>query len=125
MYADHVLLVETFKLSEVRSTTVILNSDLQLISEWSVANGLHINPSKSSLLIAGSPILLSRLHSFDVYIQNVILPSSSPVRILGLHVDSSLSFEHHVLFKCRLAYSRLKLLYPLRALSISQKLHVT
>jgi len=126
MYADDVLVLKSFTLSEASHAAASLSDDLSTIAEWSIANGLHLNPSKSSLLIAGSSTLFSRLHFFDVHIQHTSLQPRPFIRILGLYVDSSWSFEHHIIAKCRLAYSRLKMLFPLRhILSLSQKLLVT
>jgi len=126
MYADDVLVLSSFTVSEAQHAAEALNNDLRQITDWSGANGLHLNPAKSSLLLTGFPSLLSRLHSFDIQIQHTSLEPRPSIRILGLHVDQSWSFEHHVTMKCRLAYSRLKMLYPLRhILTVPQKLLVT
>jgi len=126
MYADDVLALISFTIPEAQQAAKSLNNDLGLISDWSKANGLHLNPTKSSILVTGFPSLLSRLHSFDIHIQHTSLEPRPSIRILGLYVDSSWSFEHHVTMKCRLAYSRLKMLFPLRhILSVPQKLLVT
>jgi len=126
MYADDVMAFRSFAISEAQHAAESLNNDLNLIAEWSLANGLHLNPKKSSLLVTGSLSLLSRLHSFDIHIQQSSLEPRCSVKVLGVHVDTSWTFEHHVIAKCRLAYSRLKMLFGLRhILSVSQKLLLT
>jgi len=70
--------------------------------------------------------MLSRIQSFHISLNSTPLISSSTACILGLHVDCSWSFQHHVTTKCRAAFTRLRLLYPLRhILSIQQKLHLS
>jgi len=126
MYADDVLVFKSFTISEAQHAAKLMNNDLRLIADWSKANGLHLNPIKSSLLVTGFPNLLSRFHSFDIHIQHTSLELRPSIRILGLHINPSWSFEHHVTMKCRFAYSHLKMLFPLRhILSVPQKLFVT
>lgn len=92
----------------------------------SSGNGLHLNPSKTSLMLVNSRHNLSRTNLLTIFLEfTPILPSTAQ-RILGLHVDPLWTFEHHVTVKCRAAYIRLRKLYPLRhILSISQKLLVS
>jgi len=126
MYADDVLLVKSFAPADSISASVLLTNDLQSIAEWSTSSGLLLNPSKSLSLLVGSPVMLSRIQSFHVSLNSTPLISSSTACILGLHVDCSWSFQHHVTIKCRAAYARLRLLYPLRhILSTQQKLHLS
>jgi len=99
MYADDVLVLKSFTISEAQHAAKFMNNDLGLITDWSKANGLHLNPTKSSLLVTGFPSLLSRLysfdihiqrfHSFDIHIQHTSLELRLSSRILGQHVDPS------------------------------------
>ena len=66
MYADDVILLKSFYPFDALATYFALNTDLKSIAEWSTNNALHINPSKSSLLIVGSSTLLSRIQSFNI-----------------------------------------------------------
>ncbi|KYM96666.1 hypothetical protein ALC62_12662 [Cyphomyrmex costatus] len=126
MYADDVVLLYSFQLSSASTAAANINRDLHLIAEWASSNSLHLNPSKSSLLIAGSPFHLSHLPSFNIFINQSQIPQSSSIKILGVHFDSSWSFDQHVLVKSRAAFLRLRLLYPFRhILSTSQKLLIS
>lgn len=125
MYADDVLLIKPFILSDATFASVVLKHDLELIADWSASNGLSLNPAKSQCLVVDSP-LLSCLQSLNVTFNSIPLETPSTVRILGLHVECSWSFGHHVILKCKAAYARLRLLYPLRhVLNVSQKLHLS
>lgn len=76
--------------------------------------------------LVGPPVLLSRLTSFDISINSARIERSTTLRILGLHVDSSWTFVHHVNVKCRAAYIRLRRLFPFcHILSRSQELLIT
>jgi len=119
MYAD-VILLKFFHSFDILATCSALNTDLKSIAEWSTNNALHLNPSKSSLLIVGSS--LSRIQSFDISLNSIPILHSSSIKILDVHVDSSWSFESHE-SSSRTAYARLRLLYPLRQVFFcSQKL---
>ena len=113
VYADDVILLKFFHPFDVLATCSALNTDLKSIAEWSTNNPLHLNPSKSSLLIVGSSTLLSRIQSFDSSLNSISISCSSSIKILDVHVDSSWSFESHKGVKCRAAYTRLRLLSPL------------
>ena len=79
------------------------------VSAWHGRNNaLHLNPSKSSLLIVGSSLLLSRIQSFDISFNSIPIPRSSSIKIL----DPCWLFKSHVTVKCRAAYARLCLLIP-------------
>ena len=121
MYAD-VILLKFFHPFDVLAICSALNTDLKSIAEWSTNNALHLNPSKSSLLIVGSSLLLSRIQSFDISLNSIPILHSSSIKILDVYVDSSWSFELHE-SSSRTAYARLRLLYPLHQVFFcSQKL---
>lgn len=114
MYADDILVVKSFKLSDTSIISSILYNDFQIILKWSISNGLHLNFSKSFYIIVGSQSFLSRIHSLDIFLDSTPITSPSTIKILGLHVDPLWSFEHHVIVKCRTAFAKLHILYPLR-----------
>ena len=115
MYADDVILYKFFHPFDAFAICSTLNKNLKFIVEWFTNNSLHLNSSKSSLLIVSS-ILLSRIQSFDISLNFVPRPRSSFIKILGVHVDSSWIFESYVPVKCRAAYARLRCLYPTSSL---------
>ena len=88
MYADDVILLKFFHPFDVLATCSALNTDLKSIAEWSTNNVLHLNPSKSSLLVVGSSTLF-HIQSFDISFNSISISRSSSIKILGVHVDSS------------------------------------
>lgn len=100
------LLVYSFKHNEALIISSLVNSDLQSISDWSASNDVHLNPSKSFYMIVGS--FLSRMFVLNIHLNSMPITSPSSIRILGLHVEPSWSFDCHVTVKCRAAYARLR-----------------
>jgi hypothetical protein len=84
-----------------------LNEDVKVVSKWLDNNKLSLNLGKSKLdhfKAAGSVSV--------VKLNNVELEVSSYVKYLGVHVDSKMTFEEHILFVrnklavlCGLAYN--------------------
>jgi len=101
------------------------------MAEWSTNNALHLNPSKSFLLIVSSQHCYSVIHCYSLLFSSLIFllilfQFFAPpllrflMYILTLHGQLS-----YVAVKCRAAYARLCLFYPLRhlvSILFSQKL---
>lgn len=102
MYANEFLLNPPIVLTLQRLLWLDAEDYLYILSMAS-SNALHLNLSKSSLFIVGSSVFLFRVHSFNVNINAI--PYSFSIRILGVHLNSSWSFESHVIAKCRIVYT--------------------
>lgn len=87
-------------------------TDLQNLNNFSSDHNLKINTTKSFALIVGSKTNRSRMTDFSVKINNDSIPVVDHVKNLGITIDSGLTFQLHVSNKVRLAFSRLKSLYP-------------
>jgi len=81
----------------------------EAIRQWFLENGLLINPAKTEALYVGNPQQISKTKLFPpiMFGQNRI-PVSDSIRILGVQVDSNLTFKAHAqavvktcLFHCR------------------------
>lgn len=96
LYADDLQLYTQEPLSNIADAVMRTNSDLRLISEWSRAHGLRINPSKTQTIIIGSSRTLCKLDwsalpqvSFD----GIVIPYSETVKNLGITMDRNLSWR--------------------------------
>ena len=112
-YANDLVLLMFFSLSESISAILTINQDVQSIADWAASNALHLNPTKSSLIIMSFPSLTSRLQSFDVCLNSTFFLRSSSIKILGVHLDSSWSFLSHV--SAKEVVKLLSCLYPSKA----------
>ena len=110
MYADDLQIYISGKPSEIALLINKINNDLESLLEWSVKNGLILNPSKSHTIIIGSPQTHKKLEGFgipDVILDSKIVPRCSHVNNLGLIIDDHLSWEPHVRNVCRKVYGTL------------------
>ncbi len=95
-YADDSTLVSVIDSSADRLTIAqSLDKDLERISEWCSAWGMKLNAEKTkTMIISRSRTTLSP--SPLLTLNNVILQESSDLCILGVNLDSKLTFERHI-----------------------------
>ena len=58
-------------------------------------NRLVVNPSKSNFMVIGHPSKTYQL-DFDLYLNNVKLPSCKSTKLLGIVIDDHLSWDDHI-----------------------------
>lgn len=116
LYADDIQLYLSFNPSETQNAISKLNADLNNIAGWSKANTLVLNPSKSKYIILGSPRQIECINSKNptLNIMGEPIGRVSEARNLGVHFDSSLHFESHILEIARNCFYRLRILYRFR-----------
>ena len=78
-------------------------SDLQRLSycaeavtNWHLFNGLLLNPAKTEALVTGSRQQVARLDCTTVKFADTTVNISSAIRVLGVTIDSHLTFDKHV-----------------------------
>ena len=72
-----------------------INQDLQIISIWSKANKLTVNPFKYNILTI-NPKISKAPHILNVTLNNTVLNQSNSVKCLGVIIDSKLNFDTHI-----------------------------
>lgn len=96
LYADDVQIYRHSALSDLQATVHNLNNDLATMCEWCKNYGLMINPGKTQAIILGRQHLISKI-DWDTLprprVNDVLIPYSSNVKNLGLHLDSTLSWQ--------------------------------
>ena len=96
-YVDDSQLYFSFRVQEAEVARVHLIEDLQRIAAWCCAHSLLINPDKTKLLLLGTPQMLARIpEGFAVFLLGKEISPSLSAKILGLVLDSHLSFNEHV-----------------------------
>lgn len=78
---------------------VATNNDLATIYQWSKSYGLKVNPSKSQVIVIGSPHFMSRVDWGSlppVTYDSSIIPYCTSVRDLGIYLDPTLSWSNHI-----------------------------
>ena len=82
---------------------------------WMTANKLQLNAGKTEMILI-SPSTLAKRSSFpqSVTLLGSDIPLSPAVRNLGVTLDNTLSFEHHVQNVCRICYYEIRRIASIR-----------
>ena len=70
--------------------------NLSVFQAYFTSNSLKMNPSKATLLLVGTPQSLYKCLSFSLVSSGHTLTPSSSVKMLGVEIDCSLSWETHI-----------------------------
>jgi Reverse transcriptase (RNA-dependent DNA polymerase) len=77
---------------------VKMNQLLRAVSDWSVTNGVSINPEKSKVMLISRVALASPP---PVFVDGCVVEYCSSAKVLGLTMTSDLNFDRHVSELCR------------------------
>lgn len=89
MYADDVQIYISDKLDNITECISNLNDDLQCVFDWSVSNGLALNPSKTQAIVFSRTAVLNVIP--DIKLNNNVVKLTTKVKNLGVLFDSDLS----------------------------------
>ena len=95
-----------------------VEADLAAASAWYRHNGLKINPSKTEFIVIGTQSNVRKAAELKVTFQNSQLSPSESVKILGILIDSTLSWQHQTAqiaqrcFGLLIAINKLKHMLP-------------
>jgi ribonuclease HI len=107
VYADDITILafHNFKSLARKSMQSAVNS----VSKWADDNGFLLSPQKSQLLhISRNMKKIKKLP--DIILNNSTIPTKPSLKILGIHLDRTLSFKHHVNLARKTIDSRLRLI---------------
>lgn len=114
-YADDTQLYVNFNLNDAQQACVIINEELQKIKILSEEHNLHLNSTKSNVMLFGSKHKLDEVkNSLNINIEGIPLPIVKAAKNLGVVIDCDFRFREHVKKLMQKAYSSLKLLYSNR-----------
>ncbi|KAJ4448912.1 hypothetical protein ANN_00304 [Periplaneta americana] len=85
-----------------------LNEDLDSISSWSQQFGLNLNACKSQAILFANRRLIPEVNDLNippVKLNKTIIPFSSTVKNLRVHFESNLSWDTHIKYTCKKAFS--------------------
>ena len=90
-----------------------LQDDANETDNWSIRNNLPIHYGKSTTMTLGSRHKIQQAGPLSIYIGNTQLNSVSSQKLLGLHIDETLSWTQHIDYLCSVISSRISLLRQL------------
>ena len=86
-----------------------LNADVSTILEWFKCNYLVVNPAKFQLIFPGT-----EKSSLSITVGSYTVSSTDVVKLLGINIDSQLTFYPHVKEVCKKASQKIKALLRIR-----------
>ena len=95
MYADDVQILDADTPSNVSAIKNRIESDLSVLVQWFTQNRLKINPSKTEMTILKSSRQKTNT-SFSVHFGGDVVSPSPSVKVLGITIDSHLTWDSHV-----------------------------
>ncbi|KAJ8714528.1 hypothetical protein PYW07_002753 [Mythimna separata] len=116
IYADDTQVYISFKPEDYEQALIDLNDDLESIVQWSNANTLALNPTKTKYMLFGTVNQISKIKpcASTVTIMGQPIERVYEARNLGLTMDTELRFHKHATECIRNCYYRLKILYKAR-----------
>ena len=116
MYADYTTLTSCANYSSIDRLEQNLNSSVAEIAEWAAFNKLPINESKTkAILITGKRLPSKINYEMALTINGTKLEVVPSVKLLGLEIDSELSFNSHVEKLCTKLSQRIGILKKIRS----------
>ena len=113
-YADDTQLLDSEAPENFRLLKIRQEATLCLVQAYLTSNSLKMNPSKTTLLLVGTPQSLKKVTSFSLEVSGHTLTQSTSVKMLGVVIDSKLSWESHISILVKKCNSILLSLYKIR-----------
>ena len=96
LYADDHYIYLSGSFNDLTDIIDKVNADLENISRWALQNDLIINGSKMQAMWLGSRRYMSQLRHLNppkIYMNGVVIEPSETLKVLGITLDSSLSWR--------------------------------
>ena len=94
-YADDTQLLDSDTLENLPLLKARQETTLSVVQAYFNSNSLKMNPSKTTLLLVGTPQSLNKFSSFSLVSSGHTLTSSRSVKMLGVEIDCTLSCTHN------------------------------
>ena len=113
-YADDTQLLDSDTLENLPLLKARQETTLSVVQAYFNSNSLKMNPSKTTLLLVGTPQSLNKFSSFSLVSSGHTLTPSHSVKMLGAEIDCTLSWEAHISSLVKKCNSILFSLYKIR-----------
>ena len=95
-YADDTQLLDSSPPNNLSILKARQEETLVAVQSYFTSNSLKMNPSKTTLLLVGTTHNLKKSSSYHLNLSGHILTPSTSVKMLGVMVDRTLSWEAHI-----------------------------
>ena len=113
-YADDTQLLDSAHPENLPSLRIRQEQTLLMVQSYFTSNSLKMNPSKTTLLLVGTANNLKKTSSYQLDVSGHLLTPSGSVKMLGVTVDRTLSWEAHISTVVKKCNSILFSLYKIR-----------
>ena len=115
MYADDVQLYASSKIADRSALVELMNSNIRSVTEWTIANGLLLNATKTQAIKVCKKSVSGVLHDLPkIMVGDTEISYSNVVKNLGLYLDQHLDFHAHINMICKSVFGKLHCLNRLR-----------
>ena len=108
MYADDATLHKSS--SCIRQINTTLQDDLLEVQKWCVNNNMVLNPNKTTCMLIGTKNRLRKTQNLDLKTSDSKIENVRSQKLLGVYIDSTLSWKIHVDKTCAKLSTKLHLL---------------
>ncbi|KAK6175924.1 hypothetical protein SNE40_014299 [Patella caerulea] len=117
-YADDTQLFNSFLPSHTSQVAAChqLENCIDEVQKWMDDNMLELNSDKTEAILIGPQSRLKKCKVQSLNINESIIPFTSSVKNLGIHIDSSLTMERHVSYLCKISHYQLGIIGSIRHL---------
>lgn len=111
LYADDTTLSSSADVKNIQKLQDTLNNSVKQVNDWATSNKLPINQEKTKALIVTGKRLASKLDTSPiVHINGNPVSTVDNARLLGLEIDTKLSFSPHIEYVCKKLSQRIGVL---------------
>jgi hypothetical protein len=108
MYADDTQIYLSFDIDETDQAFEKLELCINDIRTWMATSFLHLNDSKTEVLLIGSKHLLKSIPDTELKIGNDTIAPTHSARNIGATFDNTLSMNDHIAHMCKGAWHHLR-----------------
>ena len=95
-YADDTQLLDSAHPDQLDALKFRQEETLAAVQSYFTSNSLKMNPTKTTLILVGTPNAVKKSSSFQLNISNCLLTPAPFVKTLGVTIDRTLSWETHI-----------------------------
>ena len=99
LFADDIKLYKQIK---THNDAKLFQNDINSLSNWLVENNLSLSIGKCAIQKLGK----TKIHHENYKLNNIIIPTVSIYKDLGIDIDSKLNFNQHILQKSKKGYCK-------------------